>query len=110
MDADHLMELVRHLEDVLWECGFDGILRDATPSVKGLLGWEVVELVDMDLGGLLAPGAGPTLEAALAEVLEGRQDAYRGVEVPFLHRDGREVWVELSGCLVRDAEGHPSHF
>lgn len=109
-EQERILELVRHLSDVLWECGFDGTLVYASPSVAKLLGYTLETLQTMPLAELLLAGGSRQVEGALAAVLQGRQDTFTGLELPFLHREGHEVWVELSGSLVRDAAGMPHHF
>lgn len=109
-DEERILELIHHLPDVLWECGFDGRLVFASPSVETLLGYGPEALQAMDLSDLLVADGTDRVEGALTRVLKGRQDVFSGLELPFLHREGHEVWVELSGHLVRDEAGMPHHF
>lgn len=69
-----------------------------------LCGYPQQELLQMDVDRLNAPGdrADPLECAAL---LQGRA-GYRA-QRRLLRRDGRVLWVEVSGSVVRDEDGRP---
>lgn len=87
----------------------EGRFLDVNAALCAILGRDRTALLACDFQSLTHPD---DLDADLADVARLLADEipdYR-IEKRYLHSDGREVWVALSVCLIRDEAGLPLHF
>jgi two-component system, sensor histidine kinase and response regulator len=74
-----------------------------------ITGYTADELVQMTFQQITYP---PDLDKDVAlanRLLQGEIDSYR-MEKRYIHKTGRQVWVDLTVSLVRDAAGVPLYF
>ncbi|WP_329580312.1 EAL domain-containing protein [Kitasatospora sp. NBC_01250] len=82
----------------------DDLVIEANPAFAAMLGREVGELVRMHLHEIIDPEDTP--RRLYLELVNGKRDRLR-VEKQLKHREGREVWSNVTITLVRDAQGKP---
>lgn len=89
--------------------GLDHRWLRVNPAMCSLTGYGVDELVAMAFTELTHPD---DLAADLLQVqrlLDGEISSYK-MEKRFVHRSGRDVWVNATTSLLRDADGQPQYF
>ncbi|GAA1249746.1 EAL domain-containing protein [Kitasatospora nipponensis] len=82
----------------------DDLVIEANPAFAAMLGRDVSELVRMHIHEIIDPEATP--RRLYRELVAGSRDRVR-VEKQLKHREGREVWSNVTISLVRDGEGQP---
>lgn len=87
----------------------DGRFLAVNRSFCEITGYSEEELLTRDFQGITHPDdlAGD-LELA-GQLLRGERRSYQ-LEKRYIHKDGRTVWVRLTGTMVREADGRPKHF
>lgn len=85
-----------------------GVLLHANRALGELFGYEPEELVGKRFQELKHPEEA-ALEADQFHKLAIGELSRIQSERRYLHRDGREVWVQASAVLVRDSHGRPSY-
>jgi len=90
----------------------DDLVVDANPAVSSITGYGADELVGSALSLLVAPD-----QPTRAEEIEGHMRALLsgelplvGFEQPFVAKDGRSLWLEVTVSLMRDEQGKPLEF
>jgi PAS domain S-box-containing protein len=86
--------------------GLDYRLHRANRALCEMLGYGQRELLERTLTDLTHPDDRKRDGALAARMLRGEIPSYRQ-ERRCLTRDGREVWLDLTALLVRDAEDTP---
>jgi PAS domain S-box-containing protein len=89
--------------------GLDGRFERVNAALCEIVGYSAEELMrktflDLTHRDDLAADLGH-----VADLLAGKVRSYQ-MEKRYLHRRGHEVWIRLTGSLVRDAHGAPVHF
>jgi len=107
--ALHFYDLARLSPDLFWEIDAAGGYLYCSERVREVLGYTPTEMLARTLFDLLpaesasedetATGVAEKIRALLAE---GREFQ---IEAPHIARDGREVWLNLTGSPVMDASG-----
>lgn len=77
----------------------DGIITEANAACREMLGYEPEFLIGCPLSALLNDCESATLPAACADVMSSMRDSV-ALELPFLHRNGTEVWGQLTLARV----------
>ncbi len=87
----------------------EGDLTQVNPAFCRFLGYTDNELLTKSIRDITYiedwPGTADKLEQLLSDV--GRFDRY---EKRYKYKNGGIVWGETQAVLIRDGEGHPSHF
>lgn len=90
----------------------DGLVVEANPAVSSITGYGADELVGSGLSLLVGPD-----QPARAEEIEGHMRALLSGEMPlvkfehpFVAKDGRSLWLEVTVSLMRDEQGEPLEF
>lgn len=94
--------LVEHATDWIWEIDADNRLTYVSPSVTKLLGYAPADLIGTALCQVVAPSHTGQLADLLASCRQ-EQRAFSLELVRLRHRDGGDLYVELSGTPVDDA-------
>ena len=74
-----------------------------------IFGYSPGELVGRHVTGLTHPEDQPTTERLLQNLRSGAQETYT-LQKRYVHKDGRAVWVDLNGSVVRDPEGRVIYY
>ncbi len=96
--------LVENSSDWIWETDRAGFFRYVSPRVEELLGYSVDELVARRSTDLIVPHERSDAQALFEQAAE-RCEPLVGVESVFLHRNGRQVFVETNAAPILDAAG-----
>ncbi|SDP44178.1 PAS domain S-box-containing protein [Arthrobacter sp. ok909] len=91
----------------VWAVDAQGVFTFSSPTSTGLLGWSPAELLGQHCGLVIETG---DLARAKADVAEASGPGWRGVMVRCRHRDGRAVWMEVSGRARPAREGRSGGF
>ena len=87
----------------------DGRWTRVNPALLAIVGYTEHELLQKTFQDITHPDdLAPDL-ALVADLLANRRRSYQLVK-RYLHREGRIVWIRLTGALVRDESGHPLNF
>jgi diguanylate cyclase (GGDEF)-like protein/PAS domain S-box-containing protein len=74
-----------------------------------IVGYAEGQLLNMTFQDITHPDDLDADLNLLRQTLAGKRDSYE-MEKRYIHRDGREVWVQLNVALVRDSQGAPVQF
>jgi PAS domain S-box-containing protein len=86
----------------------DGRLILVNQAMATFVGYGVDTLLTMSWHELTAPETmGDELEA-VAEMMAGRRDTYRGLK-QYIHADGHRIWADLSFSCIRGPGGEVEH-
>lgn len=83
----------------------DGVIMEANAACREMLGFKLEELIGRQLSSLLNECESATLPAACADVMSSLRESV-ALELPFVHKDGSEVWGQLT--LARVERGNES--
>lgn len=87
----------------------DGTWRTVNAAVSRLLGYSAEELSAMTFQDVTHPDDLDLDLQHVSQLLAGQIDTYE-MEKRYFTKQGRTVWVLLSGSVVRDSDGEPSYF
>jgi diguanylate cyclase (GGDEF)-like protein/PAS domain S-box-containing protein len=96
--------LVGLLADWVWELDGDGRYTFVSPQVTGVLGYLPGEVVGRTPFDLMPPEEAERLRDFTAQLVAERRP-FAQQECRVLHKDGRQVHVEVSGTPLFDADG-----
>jgi PAS domain S-box-containing protein len=89
--------------------GLDGRLLRVNQAFCDIVGYESDELLKKTFQDITHPDDLAIDVAHVRSLLAGVRRFYR-MEKRYLHRNGHEVWINLTASLVRGAGGAPVHF
>ncbi|MBI9075490.1 MAG: PAS domain S-box protein [Desulfatibacillum sp.] len=100
--------LLQATGDWIWEVNLQGAVTYSTPSVFDITGYAAEELMGKDLASILTPkGEENFLEQHIRSVcFNGRP--FQGREISVSHKDGRPLFVDISGLPIVDSTGQPT--
>ena len=78
---------------IIWEMEKDGVLTYVSPSVQSLLGYEIGDMIGVEIQSFFPKEYRAEQEKFLASVLKNGQAFYQ-FKRPLLRKDGRTVWME----------------
>ena len=111
VDSEQLAQaIVKTALDAFMQMDEAGTILDWSPHAEAMMGWTRSEAVGAKIGDLIVP---PALRAShrqrisqfLHEVTQGMATGWR-FESPSLHRDGREIFTEVSVTALRRGDGY----
>ncbi len=94
--------LAEKAADVVFRTDADGCVSWVSPSVSRVLGWRPDEVVGTGLGDLLHPDDVARRDEGRHALAAGRTTSFL---VRYRHRDGRWIWMSVSGGPLVDASG-----
>jgi diguanylate cyclase (GGDEF)-like protein/PAS domain S-box-containing protein len=86
----------------------DGVLVRVNQAFGDIVGRDPQEMVGMPIRELTHPEDWESNAGEIAALFAGEIERYQ-LEKRYIHSDGRAVWVSVSSCCVRDADGQPSY-
>lgn len=87
----------------------DGRFEKANRALCNIVGYGERELRKLTFREITCPDdLASDLENA-KKLLDGEISSYQ-IEKRYIHKDGRIIWVQLTGSLLRDSSGNPLHF
>ncbi len=95
-------ELIDNLSEGLWVVDREGKTTFINKSMAQMLGYEPREMLGQEARGYVAGDEARDLDQKLSE---SRQGVSHHLTMEFLHKDGRRVFVSLSGRPVRNEQG-----
>ena len=87
----------------------DGKLLRVNDEFCSILGYSREELESVDFAALTHPQDVEFSRTQLKTLLEGKADRLRFTK-RYIHKEGREIWADLSVVLLHDSAGKPLHF
>ncbi|AUG77392.1 histidine kinase [Kitasatospora sp. MMS16-BH015] len=84
--------------------GPDDLIIEANPAFAAMIGHEVPDLVRTHIHEIIDPEDTP--RRLYRELVRGERDRIR-VEKRLKHREGREIWSNVTISLIRDGSGRP---
>ena len=101
--------LSEETENWIWESTPDGRFTSSSVQVQDILGYNPVELVGKTFADFLAPGDAVRAIYGLTEAL-AKKEALHSLLLRGMHRNGREVILEITGNPVFSRDGTFSGF
>lgn len=90
-----------------WELESDKVVFDATEAqITGMGGAGAVN--PEEFLSRIPDGHAEEVREAITKTLAGDLDY--DARFPFIRPDGKEIWLEGSGCVIRDTDGTATHF
>lgn len=105
--------LAENLRDVIWTMDMNLRYTYVSPSVEGLRGYSVKEVMAQSLEDVLTPASLEVAKRVFAEVLsteqreERRRFESRTLELELRCKDGSTVWAEVKMSFLRGQDGRP---
>ncbi|MFN8579726.1 MAG: PAS domain S-box protein [Gemmatimonadaceae bacterium] len=78
----------------------DGIVLEANPACRDILGYDIDDLLGHSIGRLLQEAADVSIPELCAELMSATRESV-ALERPFVHRDGSIVWAQLTLARVQ---------
>jgi diguanylate cyclase (GGDEF)-like protein/PAS domain S-box-containing protein len=104
-----LKDIIDTSADWLWECDADGRFTFSSPSVEGILGYRVHELLGRPSYDYLWPGDRQRLAAAFAVERAG-ESPNAPLTMRWKHKHGKIRWLERTMIVLRGNDGSPQGF
>ncbi len=87
----------------------DGRLNRVNAALCAMLGYTLEELQEKTFAVITHPDDLAASVECVRSLVSGERNSHR-LEKRYIHRDGHEVWTEVSTTLLRDAQNRPLHF
>jgi diguanylate cyclase (GGDEF)-like protein/PAS domain S-box-containing protein len=84
----------------------DGRILEVNEAFQQILGYSLEEFRGLSIHSLVHPDDDDSVRQDYQALVTGEIDAFRA-EKAYRHRDGHEVWTDLTLSLVRDSTGTP---
>jgi|GEM_PF-1415226 len=101
---DKFRNLVENVNDWIWETDNTGRFTYSSPRVREMLGYAPEEVIGMRPFDLMEPEKGKKMYYTFMEIAR-RGDTFTGMESEHRHKDGRPIFVEVSGMPIHSAGG-----
>lgn len=96
--------IIENMELGLMEVGLDQTIIRSYPIFCDMVGYTAEELIGKNAEELFVPEEfKPTLREQEQQRLKGKASVY---EIQIKHKNGRRIWVLISGAPIRDKEGN----
>jgi PAS domain S-box-containing protein len=107
--------MAENIHDTLWTLDLD-TMKDTyvSPGCRYHIGYEPEELIDTDLRDLITFESREKVAEILAEEISRDSlpgvdpNRIRQIEVEYFHKEGHNVWGEISVSFTRDDQGRPT--
>jgi PAS domain S-box-containing protein len=100
---------LRHAPIGMALVALDGRFLEVNRALCRIVGYDEEELLGLTFQEITHPEDVEPDLAQARRLLEGEIPVYE-LEKRYIHREGRTVWVLLTGSIVRDAEGRPMYY
>lgn len=87
----------------------DGVWLEVNPALGALLGYQVEDLRGHHYSEVTHPDDLAISEHLVSALVSGALSSL-DEHKRYVHRDGRDVWVQLNVALMRDEDGAPQYF
>jgi PAS domain S-box-containing protein len=102
--SERLYRLItENAHDMIVVASSDGRFTFASPSTKSVLGYDSTEVMQLSIQDFLHPEDLERVLSDQAKALESGANHFRS-EFRIRHKDGREIWFENIGHLIRDPQ------
>ena len=109
-----LRMITDNISDIIWTMDFNLCWTYLSPSVLRITGFSPEEILGIPLKAMLPGETYALIEKRLAEELARERagtltdgSGAMTFEIPLLHRNGTNIWVEVSANFNRDEKGKP---
>jgi PAS domain S-box-containing protein len=99
--------LVENSVDAIFRMTLTFEILYVSPAIRGQLGYEPEELLGRTIFDLIHEPDRPSARAKAGRSTEPGVDSTRGTE-RWTHKDGRLVWIDANGRMVRAKDGQPN--
>jgi len=109
----HYRLLAENLTDVIWTMDLNLRFTYVSPSVEGLRGYSVEEVMDQSIEEVLTPASYEVVKKVFAEELSTEQIeerhpfGSRTLDLELRRKDGSTVWTEVKMNFLRAPDGRP---
>jgi len=105
--------LAENSAEVIWSCDLDLKLTYISPATQNLFGYERAERLKMHIKEIFSSESIQKMQSELQRILElnkknKTEQKPLVIELKGLHKNGHEVWVEITADLVFDQINKPS--
>ena len=96
--------LVETSPDMIWQIDPDGTFRYISPQIRSILGYEPGMLIGRNVAELIPESGRPYVVAEIARHVTINKPFFT-VEVPALHKDGRDMVINIRSSPIFDRNG-----
>jgi len=101
---EKLRTLFETTSDCIWEMDQDGIFTFVNPRIKDLLGYDVDEIIETSIFDIIPDKEAERTKAFFGDKSE-KPEPFAGWIGTRLHKDGREVIMEIGAAPMFDRDG-----
>lgn len=101
---DRYRNLVESISDIIWETDRDLVHTYLSPQVLDVLGYKPEEIIGKTPQDFMAPDEVERFSKIIMPTIESRMPFSR-IIIKFLSKDGQDVFLEVSGKPIFDADG-----
>ncbi|MBD3256353.1 MAG: PAS domain S-box protein [Candidatus Lokiarchaeota archaeon] len=84
----------------------EGHLIDCNEAIAEMLGYTRDELLDLNFGDFTHPEDLEKEWKLIQAMWANKRDGYNMIK-RYIHRNGKTIWVDLAGSIIRDVKGKP---
>ncbi|SPD75169.1 putative Transcriptional regulator GerE family [uncultured Desulfobacterium sp.] len=96
--------LIETASDLIWEVDLNGVYTFVSPNVKIVLGYDVDEMIGVSFFNFVAPSDIERTKTFFVEK-SGQMESFTSWRFIQIHKNGREVIMEVNGTPFFNAEG-----
>ncbi|HOJ96556.1 MAG TPA: PAS domain S-box protein [Methanospirillum sp.] len=93
--------------DIIWETDLFGTIVYINPKVTAILGYSTEEIVGKKIWEKTNPDCQENIKAYFSD---SHASSFEQISLPITHKDGSEVWIELSGIPLVNEENQFSGY
>jgi len=105
LNEERFKQLAENSQDWIWEVDAEARFTYSNTSVTEITGYTVGEIIGKSFLDLIAPGERERIRRRIEKIFRDRRSVKRNRN-RYLHKDGREVVLELSGLPMMDDKGN----
>ncbi|MBM4444707.1 MAG: PAS domain S-box protein [Chloroflexi bacterium] len=103
LSEERLRQLIDTTSDWVWETDQRGIYTYVSPRIHGILGYYPDEVLGRVASAIMPPKSASRMAKLYGKAVDSVKP-FTFVEVAFLHKDGHQVTVEISGVPFFDED------
>lgn len=103
------LDVTEAAEEIVWEIGKDSKFNYVSKKAEKVIGYSQKELLDMSVYDILKEDNKKIFENDLYKSVDRKEKIYKRRYV-VMHKDGYEVWLQMSGVAIYDEEDNHRGF
>ncbi|MEA1967001.1 MAG: PAS domain S-box protein, partial [Thermodesulfobacteriota bacterium] len=101
--------MVETSKDLIWSMDINGVYTYVSPRAKALLGYDPKELIGKTMFSIMAEEMAEKMKETLKAKVRSKT-SITGIENQYIHKNGKDVLLEMNGVPVLDEHGAVSGY